>query len=315
MTSNKRAIGILLGMLILAMVVGAVLNRERSGGVLTSLGDLLTGEEKTETPSPEAETPSAQPSVTPNATPVAPEPAEPTVQPQAQTGPMPWEELTPDGEIPAWRKNASAVLYKLLPELIPPLPYVTPDASPMPERTEEELTAERTKALELASAALERIAPAQAAPIPAPPAAQAVAPEKTPATSQAASPAPNTAAKTSPEPEGSSARAKPGLISSITLECGPRECTLRIETKPPLGRIAYFHKIQPSRLALDLYGNWIFHGPSILPGNEDLVERIRLGVHPDRFRVVLDYKGDQDTLRSEPVIEERGNTLLVKIAK
>ena len=78
MTSNKRAIGILLGMLILAMVVGAVLNRERSGRVLTALENLLTTGQTTQPPAPEAETPSAAPSptpsVTPSMTPVAPEP-------------------------------------------------------------------------------------------------------------------------------------------------------------------------------------------------------------------------------------------------
>jgi hypothetical protein len=282
------------------------------------------------------------------ATPAEPEPAEPALQTQIPAGPMPWQELTPAGEVPAWRKNALAILYALAPELAPPLPYVTPDASPLPERTEAELAAERATSQELASAALQRIAPdqaapAQAVPVQAAPTPQAALPEKSPSPAVAQAPAapgaaapaqvpapipapqatPRTAAppaqaaaaKASPGPEGAAPQAAPGLIYSIDLECDPGQCTLRIETKQPVERVSQFQKVQPARLAVDLSGSWIYHGPTTLPGNEDFVERIRLGVHPDRFRVVLDYKGDQDVPRHEPIIEKRGNTLLVKITK
>ena len=243
-------------------------------------------------------------------TPVAPEPAEPSPPPQVQNGPMPWEELTPEGTIPAWRKNALVLLYKNVPDLIPEPPRATPDAAPMPEKTGEEPAKplERTPPTASQAAAPEKTTGAAPG---APGAAQA----KSAPRAAASQPAPSAAAKSSPGPEGSSAQPRSGLIAAITLECGPSECTLRIETKPPLEHIAYFHKIQPARLALDLYGNWIFRGPNTLPGDGDFVERIRLGQHPDRFRVVLDFKGDQNSIRKEPVIENRGNTLLVKIAK
>ncbi|MBF0481876.1 MAG: AMIN domain-containing protein [Desulfovibrionaceae bacterium] len=336
MSSNKRAIGILFAMLVLAMAAGAALNRERSGNILSSLGGLFTGGQITENLPAETETPSAT-AITPEPA----QPAEPIVTPPPQTGPMPWEEVTADGQIPAWRKNAFAILYKLLPELILPPPAVTQDVAPGPGQSEEELAAERAQALQLAGAALERIAPAsaseQAAPQDAPnapaavpaPSATAPAPVSSAAARQDASPAtprpagqkalsptsPAATVKPAPAAETAAATAKPGQISAITLECGPSDCTLRIETKRFLDHVAYFQKIQPARLALDLYGDWVFHGPSVLPGDGDFVERIRLGVHPDRFRIVLDYKGDQNAARKEPSVEKRGDTLLVKIAK
>jgi hypothetical protein len=121
--------------------------------------------------------------------------------------------------------------------------------------------------------------------------------------------------KTGMNSEGSPVEANPWLINEITLSCDQNECTLRIQTQQPIERYEHFQKIHPARLALDLLGKWFFHGPTTLPGATDFVDRIRLGVHPDRFRVVLDYKGDQNATRNEPVIEKHGNMLLVRIPK
>jgi hypothetical protein len=346
MTSNKRPILILLVMLVLAMVVGTLVNRDRTGGLLTSLDGKPGQEHKASAP----ETPA--PAETPAKAETAPPPAQaPAAEVQTPAGPLPFEQA-PGEPLPPWRAKAFAILYAIIPELAPPIPTVYPEAAPLPERSQAELAAERAQAMELAAKALKRIVPEPAQPaqpaqaqaaeakpeadkgkplqlaakvltrVLAPPKAGQAKPaaEPTGQAGLAAQPAcpgeaKTAAARPEPGPEGSSPRARAQAIDEITVECGPSECVLRIETRNPVERVSYFQKIQPSRLAVDLHGSWIFRGPNVLPGSGDFVARVRVGVHPDRFRVVLDYAGDQCTTRGEPTIEKQGNTLLVKIAK
>ncbi len=63
--------------------------------------------------------------------------------------------------------------------------------------------------------------------------------------------------------------------------------------------MAYFHN--PSRLLVDLAGKWDFPGYTVVKAENNTIQRIRVGEHPDKLRIAVDIKGNA-TL--SPIIQE-----------
>jgi hypothetical protein len=63
--------------------------------------------------------------------------------------------------------------------------------------------------------------------------------------------------------------------------------------------LAYFHS--PSRLLVDLAGQWDFPGYTVVKAENETVEKIRVGEHPDKLRIAVDLKGKAIL---SPIVEE-----------
>jgi len=67
----------------------------------------------------------------------------------------------------------------------------------------------------------------------------------------------------------------------------------------------------PPKLVLDLPGKWSYSGNSVISVQSDLVEKIRVGEHKDKLRLVIDLKGSRTySPRIEPSPE--GLTFTIK---
>lgn len=146
-----------------------------------------------------------------------------------------------------------------------------------------------------------QVAPATPQPASAPAASEGNTPTQTPQTIEAAE------AKT-PAPKG-------GKVLSIKTQDLAGEFMITIETDGPVERVTSFHAKSPARLVVDMWGAWQPGGPLTLPVQSGIMEKIRQGAHPEKLRLVLDYR-DKDLVEfSEPSIEKQPKAVVVKVPK
>lgn len=111
------------------------------------------------------------------------------------------------------------------------------------------------------------------------------------------------------------AAAKGGKVVEITAQDNPGEFVLTITTDGPVERVTSFYAKDPARLAVDLWGGWQASGPSVIAVNSPLVERIRTGSHPDKLRLVVDYRDKDFSGFSVPVVEKQDKGVVVRVPK
>ena len=125
-------------------------------------------------------------------------------------------------------------------------------------------------------------------------------------------------ASVSESPRGQAERqaaAKGGKIVEISFQDNPGEFVLTLATDGPVERVTSFYAKDPARLAVDIWGGWHASGPSMIAVNGPFVERIRTGVHPDKLRLVIDYRDKELSGFSEPVVEKLDKGLVVRVPK
>jgi len=135
---------------------------------------------------------------------------------------------------------------------------------------------------------------------------------------------PDTARKTG-EPSGPDADSLAGAARAIEQKAGkvlefkvqnlPGEFVLTIVTDTPVEKVESFHAKSPARLIVDIMGGWQAAGPSNRSVDSDLVEKIRVGVHPDKLRLVMDYKDKDLPAVSEPIIERQSRAVVIRLPK
>jgi Tfp pilus assembly protein PilF len=139
--------------------------------------------------------------------------------------------------------------------------------------------------------------PAEASPQ-APPQAQANAAAETPAEAP-----PKAAAKAEAAPY------KGGRVLHIAAVEEPSGYRVYLTTSAPVEKAQVFSKKSPPAVGIDLFGPWTAPPQTALPGGEGFADRLRIGAHPDKLRVMIDLKSDQisrkatfETLRNGVVI-------------
>lgn len=108
---------------------------------------------------------------------------------------------------------------------------------------------------------------------------------------------------------------KPNQVRGVQFVDTPSALEVVIVTRNPVECVRFFHSKGPARLAVDLPGVWQDGVAQSIPARGDLLERVRVGVHPDKLRLVMDYKDQDRQDLSDPVIEKRTNGLLIKLEK
>lgn len=158
------------------------------------------------------------------------------------------------------------------------------------------------------------------------------APAQSPAPSPAPAPAPAPAPKPAPKPPvdpvafvmpagpsgGAPAHVElptEGLfLGDLTLEFQHTQIILRAATSREVERVTYFYLKDLRRLALDLRGNWGRKGPATLRYETGPVKHIVTGEHPDRLRVVLEFREGAVRPDLDPVVvRETGGGVTVTI--
>ncbi|MES9996802.1 AMIN domain-containing protein [Desulfovibrio aminophilus] len=162
---------------------------------------------------------------------------------------------------------------------VPPAPAVAPASADKAETKKAEKKAEakaapRTPAKEAAQAA-----PAEKKP--APVAAQ----EKKPAASAAEAAKPKAEAE-----KKAAAPAGTGIVRDIQMAVRDGVFVLRVVTDRPVGVVTHLNFKNPRRLAVDIMGNWRRPGKAAISAADGPVKTVRVGEHPDRLRLVLDFR-------------------------
>ena len=108
---------------------------------------------------------------------------------------------------------------------------------------------------------------------------------------------------------------KAGKVLEFKVQNLPGEFVLTIVTDTPVEKVESFHAKSPARLVVDIMGGWQAAGPSNRSVDSDLVEKIRVGVHPDKLRLVMDYKDKDLPQVSEPIIERQPKAVVIRLPK
>ncbi|WP_428563570.1 MAG: AMIN domain-containing protein [Solidesulfovibrio sp. DCME] len=183
--------------------------------------------------------------------------------------------------------------------------------------------------------AMDTATPAAVEPVPAAPAPPAKGKEKSkdkakPAATAAvppATPAPKPAAKAEAKPAAKT-EAKPvakvetpptaasGTVIRIVAEEKPGQYELLIQTSKAPGTFTKMFLTDPPRLVVDVAGAWNYTGPAASDTGDAFIRHIRVGRHPDMFRVVLDMSPEATAkLRGAPTLERVPEGVLLRIPK
>ncbi len=132
-----------------------------------------------------------------------------------------------------------------------------------------------------------------------------------------ANPAPKPVAPAAPT---APAAAKPvaggGNVIRVVAEEKPGEYVLVIQTNKPPANFSRMFMTDPPRLVLDIDGAWNYNGPLSSSTGDAFIRQIRVGKHPDKFRVVLDMAPDATTrLRGAPTAERVPEGVALRIPK
>ena len=121
-------------------------------------------------------------------------------------------------------------------------------------------------------------------------------------------------------PAAAPAAAKPvaggGNVIRVIAEEKPGEYVLVIQTNKPPANFSRMFMTDPPRLVLDIDGAWNYNGPLSSSTGDAFIRQIRVGKHPDKFRVVLDMAPDATTrLRGAPTAERVPEGVALRIPK
>ncbi len=126
-----------------------------------------------------------------------------------------------------------------------------------------------------------------------------------------AAPPPKTA-PSAPKPRPTEERAGPlRRIESIETNVGPDVLRLSVISNGPIDRHGRFFMDNPNRLVIDLPGRWKqprFQAKRI---ESPLAERMRVGLHPTKLRLVLDLLAEASSL--DAVIRETPNGMAIEV--
>ncbi len=98
------------------------------------------------------------------------------------------------------------------------------------------------------------------------------------------------------------------ILRLVTVERRGGAMVLRFQADEPIGRYKYFTLNDPSRLVVDLIGEWEQKSPGVKVPQNELFRRIRFGRHDNKLRIVADLATTDYT---EPVVVQDPPTELV----
>lgn len=119
------------------------------------------------------------------------------------------------------------------------------------------------------------------------------------------------ASKATPEPEKTETAKTitSGTLSSIYFSEHSGRTSVRLDLGgAPLSYTSFLLK-NPDRIVVDILGKWQYKGQNILTPENPVFSKFRIGVYPEKIRLVMDLKGKSPA----PVINKTGTGLTINL--
>ena len=84
-----------------------------------------------------------------------------------------------------------------------------------------------------------------------------------------------------------------GTVRELKSQASTGRYRLSIVTDQPVSDFAKMLIDRPPRLVIDVKGKWRYEKDAVFKTKSDLVERVRIGEHPEHIRLVFDLKTEQ----------------------
>ncbi|WP_432734696.1 AMIN domain-containing protein [Maridesulfovibrio sp. FT414] len=149
--------------------------------------------------------------------------------------------------------------------------------------------------------------------------AEAQAPVEVATTAEAPAPAKTAPVETAkkvaskPAPAKKSVASAGGIVGPLDVRCAAGEISLRLPLTAPAGRVKWFNLDNPRRLVVDLLGKWDCKGPSLYKLKDCGVEKIVIGEHPDKLRLVLYFGNTGIPGRLSSEVKKNKKELLIAV--
>ncbi|WP_320171990.1 AMIN domain-containing protein [Maridesulfovibrio sp.] len=101
-------------------------------------------------------------------------------------------------------------------------------------------------------------------------------------------------------------RGKAGPLK-VSCSAGSMSADIALTTKS--GRVKWFNLNKPRRLVVDILGKWDFKDHSVYRLKSCMVEKIVVGEHPDKLRLVFYLKGTEIPARIAPSVKKSSGRL------
>ncbi len=77
-----------------------------------------------------------------------------------------------------------------------------------------------------------------------------------------------------------------GKAGSLNIECDSKGVVVKVPLSVEAGKVKWFNLGKPRRLVVDIFGKWASHGKSLYRLKDCGVDKIIVGEHPDKLRLV-----------------------------
>ncbi|WP_320173326.1 hypothetical protein [Maridesulfovibrio sp.] len=84
-----------------------------------------------------------------------------------------------------------------------------------------------------------------------------------------------------------------GMLDNLEFTHTETEFLARLQTSLEVGRVTYFWLDKPSKLVVDLRGKWRYSVPRVTDFVSGFVGQVVLGRHPDRLRLVFNFRNPE----------------------
>ena len=109
-----------------------------------------------------------------------------------------------------------------------------------------------------------------------------------------------------------SAAAK-GVLRDVSVACDKSKASVQVGLSVAAGKVSWFNLNKPRRLVVDLHGKWKNKAKSLYHIKDCPVQKIVLGEHADKVRLVVYLDGKDVPVRLKPVISKQDKGVSVSL--
>lgn len=124
---------------------------------------------------------------------------------------------------------------------------------------------------------------------------------------------PQKAKKEEAKPQPKKSAAAKGVLRDVSVACDKGKVSVKIGLSATAGRVSWFNLNKPRRLVVDLHGKWKNKAKSLYRIKDCSVQKIVLGEHADKVRLVV-YLNEKDVpAKVKPVINKQDKSVSLNL--